>query len=117
MLEAHADWAYVVIFSNLFVGVWALAAHWIAPLRVKQLWWAVIVAQATIFVQVTLGVYLISAGGIEAPGMHTFYGFIAIVSVAVIYSYRHQLKAWLYMLYGLGSLFLVGLALRSYFLA
>lgn len=117
MLTAHGDWALVVIYSNLIVGVWALAAHWLAPLRVRQLWWAVIAAQATIFVQVVLGVYLVSGGGMVAPGMHMFYGFISIIAVAIIYGYRTQLKAWLFMLYGLGSLFLVGLALRAYFLA
>lgn len=117
MLDAHGGWALVVIFSNLFVGAWSLAAHWLAPLRVKALWWAVGVAQATIFVQVVLGVYLISVDGMEAPGMHVFYGFISILAVAIIYGYRAQLKAWMFMLYGLGSLFLVGLALRAYFLA
>ncbi|MCB1258576.1 MAG: hypothetical protein KDB26_15805 [Microthrixaceae bacterium] len=117
MLTAHADWALVVIFTNLIAGIWALGAHWLAALRVKQLWWAVIAAQATIFVQVVLGVYLVSIGGLKAPGMHMFYGFIGIVSVGVIYSYRTQLKAWMYMLYGLGSFFLVGLMLRAYFLA
>lgn len=117
MLKAHADWALLVIFSNLLVGLWSLGAHWLAPLRVKQLWWAVIAAQATIFVQVVLGVYLVSAGGLTAPGMHMFYGFIGIITIAIIYSYRTQLKAWMYMLYGLGSLFIVGLMLRAYFLA
>lgn len=117
MLKAHADWAYLVLLSNLLVGVWSLAAHWVAPLRLRQLWWAVAVAQATIFVQVALGVYLVSAGGLKAPGMHMFYGFVGIVSVGIIYSYRTQLKAWMYVLYGGGSLFLVGLMLRAFYLA
>lgn len=117
MLTAHGDWALVVILSNLIVGVWSLAAHWVAALRVRQLWWAVGAAQATIFVQVLLGVYLISVDGIEAPGMHVFYGFVSIITVAIIFGYRSQLKAWMFMLYGFGSLFLVGLALRAYFLA
>ena len=37
------------------------------------------------------------------------YGFVAIIAVAIIYSYRVQMKHRLYLLYGLGSLFIAGL--------
>ena len=42
-----------------------------------------------------------------------FYGFVALISVALLYSYRTQIKPWLYLLYGFGSLFLMGLAIRA----
>ena len=45
---------------------------------------------------------------------HMFYGFLTIISVAIIYSYRHQLREKLYLLYGLGGLFIMGLALRAW---
>ena len=44
---------------------------------------------------------------------HAFYGFVALATIGIIYSYRHQLAAHLYLLYGLGGLFLMGLALRA----
>ena len=44
---------------------------------------------------------------------HAFYGFVALATVGIIYSYRHQVAAHLYLLYGLGGLFLMGLALRA----
>ena len=48
-----------------------------------------------------------------APKFHMFYGFVAIIAVAIIYSYRQQMQQWLYLLYGFGSLFIMGLAIRA----
>jgi hypothetical protein len=42
-----------------------------------------------------------------------FYGFVAAITVGLIYSYRQQLTAYLYLLYGFGGLFLMGLGIRS----
>jgi hypothetical protein len=64
-------------------------------------------------VQVALGVGLVAGEGIEAPEFHMFYGFVAIITVGIIYSYRAQLKPHLYLLYGLGGLFLMGLGIRA----
>jgi hypothetical protein len=38
---------------------------------------------------------------------------VAIMAVAIIYSYRHQLKNKTYLLYGFGGLFLMGLGIRA----
>jgi hypothetical protein len=42
-----------------------------------------------------------------------FYGFLAVFAVAIIYSYRTQLRNRLYLLYGLGGLFIMGLGIRA----
>ena len=60
-----------------------------------------------------LGVYLMAHDHIEAPQFHTFYGFLTIISVAIIHSYRQQLQHRLYLLYGLGGLFVMGLGIRA----
>lgn len=70
-------------------------------------------AEFTIFVQVTLGVILVNKEKLEFPQFHAFYGFVAIMAIAIIYSYRHQLKGRVYLLYGGGSLFLMGLGIRA----
>jgi hypothetical protein len=77
------------------------------------LWAFVAVAEIGLFVQVLLGVILISAEDMEAPQFHMFYGFVALMTVGIIYSYRNQLKGKLYLLYGGGGLFLMGLAIRA----
>jgi hypothetical protein len=93
--------------------VWALAAHWIEPLRTRALWWYTTVVEVAIFVQVALGVAMLSKEKIDPPQFHMFYGFVAIIAVAIIYSYRAQLRSRRYLLYGGGGLFLMGLGIRA----
>jgi hypothetical protein len=107
----------MVVVGNGLAGLWALGAHWLTPLRTRALWWFTIVAEVAIFVQVALGVGLVAGEGLEAPQFHLFYGFVAIIAVGVIYSYRQQLAAWRYLLYGLGGLFLMGLGIRAMLVA
>lgn len=113
LLEFHTSWAWIVIIANGLAGLWALSAHKITQLRTRALWWFTGLAQITIFVQVALGVTLVNKQKLEFPAFHAFYGFVAIIAVAIIYSYRFQLKSRMYLLYGGGGLFLMGLGIRA----
>jgi hypothetical protein len=42
-----------------------------------------------------------------------FYGFVAIIAVAILYAYRAQLRHRLHLLYGFGGLFVMGLGIRA----
>jgi len=105
-----------VILGNGLAGLWALAAARWPPFRRRELWWFTGFAQVAVFVEVILGVGLMAGQDIEAPQFHTFYGFLCIIAVAIIHSYRQQLRHRLYLLYGLGGLFIMGLAIRALFL-
>ena len=113
LLEFHTSWAWIVIIANGLAGLWALSAHKVTQLRTRALWWFTGLAQVTIFVQVALGVILVNKQKLEFPAFHAFYGFVAIIAVAIIYSYRFQLKSRMYLLYGGGGLFLMGLGIRA----
>lgn len=93
--------------------MWALAAHRIGALRTRALWWFTAVVEIAIFVQVALGVALVDAENLDPPQFHMFYGFVALIAVALIYSYRAQMMARRYLLYGFGGLFLMGLGIRA----
>lgn len=110
-IHSAVGWALVV--ANGVVGLWALAAQWVEPLRARVLWWAVAGAQSLLFVQAGIGVVLYSGLAGEAPRIHMFYGFLTLVAVAVLYGYRVPLGDRRYVLYGLGSLFIMGLGLQS----
>jgi hypothetical protein len=103
----------VVVVANGAAGIWALAAQRIESLRSRQLWWFTVVAQLAIFVEVILGVAAQSGDRRDAPDFHLFYGFVALITVALIYSYRDQLTGRRHLLYGLGGLFLMGLCIRA----
>ncbi|RMH82385.1 MAG: hypothetical protein D6683_02975 [Actinomyces sp.] len=109
----HVANAWLVVIGNGLVGVWAVLAHWRPALRTRLLWLAIALVEAAVAVQVVLGVWMITREDREAAQFHQFYGFVALVTVGLIYSYRAQLAAHRYLLYGGGSLFLMGLAIRA----
>lgn len=117
--DAHEIGAWVLMGTNAVVGAWCVAAHHRRDLRHPSIWWAVVVAQVLVFVQVTLGVVLMNVEDLEPPQLHVLYGFSAIIAVAILYGYRST-SDWVrereHLVYGLGSLFIMGLGIRELFL-
>ena len=113
LLEIHTSWSWVMIIGNGLAGLWALVAHKNIALRSRALWWFTGIAQVSVFVQVVLGVAVVNRDKIGDPACHAFYGFVAIIAIAIIYSYRAQLKSKMYLLYGFGGLFIMGLGIRA----
>jgi hypothetical protein len=113
LLDVHVGFAWFVVISNGVAGLWALGAHWVGALRSRALWWFTAAAEVGIFVQVALGVAVQQRDGIEPAEFHMFYGFVAIIAVGIIYSYRQQMEPHRYLLYGGGGLFLMGLGIRA----
>lgn len=110
----HSGFGWVVIVANGSTGLWTLGAHRWPTLRHRALWWATVAAELTIFVEVAMGAGLVTAAGRQAAQFHAFYGFVALVTVGLLYSYKSQLRHRMYLLYGLGGLFLMGLAIRAF---
>jgi len=113
LLDLHTSWAWFVIIANGVAGLWALGAHRIEGMRTRALWFFTGLAQVTVFVQVGFGVALVNRDKLEFPAFHAFYGFVGVIAVAIIYSYRNQMKHKMYLLYGYGGLFLMGLGIRA----
>ncbi|MDP9453478.1 MAG: hypothetical protein M3P97_08880 [Actinomycetota bacterium] len=113
LLDLHVVGAWIAIVANALAGLWALAAHWRPRLRTRSLWWFTVAAEVAIFAQVGLGVAMVAGEDRQAEQFHMFYGFVALASVGILYSYRQQLERWRYLLYGFGGLFLMGLGLRA----
>lgn len=111
--DLHVGWAWVVIVGNGLAGLWSLAAVRWSPLRTRALWWFTAAAQTSVFVEVGLGVGMVAGQDRQVEQFHMFYGFLAIIAVAIIHSYRQQLRHRIYLLYGLGGLFVMGLGIRA----
>ena len=109
----HADFAWVVVLTSALVGGWALAAHRYAAVRSRWLWPATIAAEVIVLAQVGIGSALVAIDHYKVSSFHALYGFSAFASVGILYSYRDQMKGRLYLLYGLGGLWIMGLALRA----
>lgn len=113
--DVHEIDGYVLIATNAAVGAWCLAAHRVPALRGRAVWAAVVIAQLTAFVQATTGAILSRRDGVVLDDMHALYGFSAIIAVAILYSYRTSpfMRGKELLLYGFGSLFVMGLGLRN----
>jgi len=107
----------VVIIGNGLAGAWALAAHWLPGFRTRALWWFTVFAEVAVAVQVCLGVGLVAGQHLQVPQFHLFYGFVAFISVGLLYAYREQMRHRLYLLYGFGGLFMMGLGIRAVLVA
>jgi hypothetical protein len=109
----HTAWAWVVIIGNGLAGFWALGAERSPALRTPALWRFTAGVQISAFVQVVLGVIMVAGRETRNLQFHMFYGFIMLAAVGIIYSYRQQLRDRIYLLYGFGGLFIMGLGIRA----
>ncbi|WP_040492814.1 hypothetical protein [Ilumatobacter nonamiensis] len=113
--DAHVAAGWFLIGSNAFVGLWALAAHYLTSLRSRVLWVATGIAEISTVVVAAIGALIVNREGIELDAFHALYGFSTIFAVAILYSYRNSpfIADKLYLLYGCGGLFIMGLGLRA----
>ena len=118
LYDLHNTLAWFLVLSNAAVGAWALAAQWMPSLQVRVMWWAIIAAELSTFAIAIVGVLIVNRYDIELDSFHALYGFSTIVAVGILYSYRGSpfVKDKLYMMYGLGSLFIMGLGIRAMYL-
>lgn len=115
MRSAHEVTAWLLIGVNAVAGAWCLLAHRYPRLRGAAVWAVVIVGQALAFVQAVFGAVLSRQEGVELDDMHALYGFSAIVAAMILYAYRTSpfMRGKEHLLYGVGSLFIMGLGLRE----
>jgi hypothetical protein len=115
LFDIHRAWGYSAIVANALAGLYTLAAWRWSVLRNRFLWWPTIIAESMMMIQVLLGVLLVSVEDFKPPRFHMFYGFVAFITVGLLYSYRYVWRArgWMELAYGLGGLFIMGLGIRA----
>jgi hypothetical protein len=123
VLGIHTWFAWVFVGTNAVAGAWALAAHWWEPARTPWLWRFTALAWCTVAVQVGLGAYLMGSEERTPAELHDLYGYSGVFAIAIVYSYGKQMRVGRtdappaglskYLLYGLGSLFIMGLGIRA----
>jgi hypothetical protein len=114
ILEIHRVWAWVTIAANGVAGIIGLVIWRRWEWRGRWYWWVCAVAQVSMLIQVLLGVIAVSDDAIVTPRFHMFYGFVAFITIGLVYSYRTQMRGREELLYGLAGLFIMGLGLRAW---
>jgi len=102
-------WAVIVICG--VSGAWVAIAHFVEPVRSRAMWLLTHVAHVLVAAQVIVGTILAAGRTDEVSQNHMFYG--SFVAVGLVVAYRH-LSEYRYLLYGLGNLFIMGLAIRAF---
>ncbi|MCB0990627.1 MAG: hypothetical protein R2770_14630 [Acidimicrobiales bacterium] len=113
MITLHLVVAWCAVIGTGIAGAWALLANFVPAVRGKPMWWFMALAQGLMIVQVVLGVILLAGLDYEAHERHVFYGFLTFIAIGIIYAYRQQMEHKLFLLYGLGTLFVMGLGIRA----
>jgi hypothetical protein len=98
-------------------GAWALAAHRWEQARRGALWWLIVLAYAVVSVNVVAASVLLARFDWDFPELHMLYEFSNLVAIGIVVSYAKQLRNRQYLIYGFGSLFVMGLALRALFMS
>jgi len=113
--DLHHIIAWVVIGLNAAIGTWFVAGQYVVALRNRVVWAATVVAQLPVFAVAITGALLGSREGVELDDMHALYGFSAIIAIGILYSYRSSdfIRDRQWLMYGIGSWFIMGLGLRN----
>lgn len=98
-------------------GAWALAAHRWEQVRHRLLWWLVASAYLVVTINVLVASVLLARFDWEFPELHMLYEFSNLVAIGIVVSYAKQLRSRQYLIYGFGTLFVMGLALRALFMS
>jgi hypothetical protein len=97
-------------------GAWALAGHRWHAVRGRALWIFTTVAYLVVVANLSVASVLVARHDWEFPELHMLYEFSGLVAIGIIYSYGKQLPSRLYLIYGFGGLFLMGLAIRNIYI-
>jgi hypothetical protein len=76
--DAHLIAGIAVLATNLLAGAWGATA-WLRREPSVGFWYALRVAQATMVVQVLLGMGLLLAGNQPPSGLHVLYGLLPLL--------------------------------------
>tara|TARA_B100001758_G_scaffold245498_1_gene258628 strand:- start:126 stop:521 length:396 start_codon:yes stop_codon:yes gene_type:complete len=114
--DLHNTVAFFLIFTNAIAGFWGVLLDRRSIQSTRFFWVAIIAAQIIVFVQAIIGVAIQSKENVEPNDFHYLYGFSMIIAIALLYGYRNTIGNKKFLLYGLGSFFIMGLGIRAMFL-
>ncbi len=109
----HVFACWVLVIGNGLAGIWALTANRLSWLQTVWLWGFTGSFQLWVFVQLTIAALHLNANEGAPQSFHVFYGVLSAVTVAILYSYKNQMKQHQNALYGWGGLFIMGLGIRA----
>jgi hypothetical protein len=107
----HSYWAYVVIASNLGVGVWGLI-QWRRKREARRSFWIALgVAWVSIYIQGALGLAMFERH--KPPFKHHFYGFLFAIITLAVFPIRGEAPRRTLLVFSIATLFIGIVAVRA----
>ncbi|MFQ5595453.1 MAG: hypothetical protein ACE5HA_15000 [Anaerolineae bacterium] len=114
LVEVHARLANTAVLFALVVGLWALLNYVRRQGLSPGYWGTLVIGELLLVAQAVVGVVMYFQGGRPPRIIHFLYGVLVLLVWPGVYAYTEgrdtRREA---LIYGLASLFLCGLALRS----
>jgi hypothetical protein len=111
MRTLHSYWAYVVVATNLAVGVAGLILWRRRRSAPRPYWIALGIAWATIYVQGLFG--LVMFEDYRPPFRHHFYGFLFAIVTLLVWPLRGEQEARRLLVFSAATLFIGIVAVRA----
>ncbi|MEX0874384.1 MAG: hypothetical protein WD646_12915 [Actinomycetota bacterium] len=111
MRAFHSYWAYIVLATNLAVGVAGLVLWRRRATPTRTFWIAVALAWSTIYVQGALGLALFEKD--KPPFKHHFYGFLFAIITLCVLPVRSERPRTRLLVFSVASLFIGIVAVRA----
>lgn len=113
--DLHTVGSWVLIGINAGAALWALGSHRFPVIRVTAMWWLITAGYLSTFVVAFTGTWLATRPGAVLGEFHALYGFSTVIAVGILVSYRRSpfMAGRAHLLYGCGSLFVMGLGIRN----
>ena len=116
LIGFHGSLGYTAMYYTIILALWGIWRY-IRKLGVDGGYWgALVIAEILYILQASLGAFLwISGiGNLAGHGIHILYGVVSVLVVPGVFVYTHgDDKRRASLIYGLFSLFLIGIILRA----
>lgn len=112
MKALHANWAYVLLVSNLVVGVWGIVLYRRKREPSRTFWYSLAFAWITIWIQGFFGLAVYDRP-VRAEFRHQFYGYLFAIITLAIFPLRTENKRRTLLLFSVASVFIGIVAVRA----
>jgi hypothetical protein len=114
IVDFHSNWARVVFIYAALVAVWGLFL-WVRGHKPSPGYLgALVIAEGVFVVQGVAGLISLASGHRPHEGLHYLYGVVLVLTLPAAYFFgNNATERRDSLIFGLGTLFLVGIAIRG----
>lgn len=108
----HSTWAWVSIYLSAVTGLLLLFYFLANKQKTSFVDYLIKLSIISILIQISAGIMLFGLG-VNPGSFHLFYGVVILFTLTFFYIYRNEMNKKPELFWGLGILFVMGLAIRA----